>query len=329
MRAATLALLMLALPVAGAAAQAHLTVIAGIGGEAQYRRQFLAWSRALLEAARERWDVPDDRLALFTERPEDAPGLARGRSTRAELERHLAALAERTAPDATVVIVYVGHGSAQGGAARLSLPGPDLTAEALAGLLARLGDRRVVFAHLGSAGGDFVPALAGPNRVIISATKSGFERNETLFPAPFVEAFASDVADTDKDGRVSLLEAFEYARREVARRYESERRLRTEHALLEDDGDGRGAESPTALGGDGALAARTFLDGPGRVAGGAATDPAVLALLRRRDSIQSAVAELRGRKEGLAPEVYERRLEELLVALAEATAELRAREPKP
>jgi hypothetical protein len=90
-----------------------------------------------------------------------------------------------------------------------------------------------VLVNTASASGDFVPVLSGPNRVLVTATKTGFERNETIFGEFFVDAFASDGADTDKDNRVSVLEAFTYARREVTRRYEDSNRLLTEHALLE------------------------------------------------------------------------------------------------
>ena len=63
--------------------------------------------------------------------------------------------------------------------------------------------------------GAFV-SLAGPGRIIVTATKTGGERNETRFPAFFVEAFGDEAADRDRNGRVSALEAFDYAPRVVA-----------------------------------------------------------------------------------------------------------------
>src|SRR4029450_11370062 len=92
-----------------------------------------------------------------------------------------------------------------------------------------------------------------------TATKSDMERNQTRFATYFIQAYASDVADADKDGRVSVLEAFDYARREVARAYESENHLLTEHAQLDDNGDHKGTAAPDAKSADGALAPRGLL----------------------------------------------------------------------
>jgi hypothetical protein len=163
-------------------------------------------------------------------------------------------------------VLLIGHGSAQGGEARFNLPGPDLTAADFGQLLARFSTQRVALVNAASASGDFVVALSAPNRTIITATRGASEKNETVFGGYFVKAFAGEVADTDKDGQVSLLEAFSYARREVERFYQSENRLQTEHALLDDNGDGEGSRDPDASATDGANA-RRFLLGLGRTDG--------------------------------------------------------------
>ena len=41
-------------------------------------------------------------------------------------------------------------------------------------------------------------------------------------------------ADADKDGRVSVFEAFDYARKETARSYDTAKKIMTEHAMLSD-----------------------------------------------------------------------------------------------
>jgi hypothetical protein len=180
-----------------------------------------------------------------------------------------------------------------------------------------------------SASGEWVKALSGRNRVVITATRSGSEANATVFPRFFVDALAGTGADTDKDGRVSLLEAYDYARREVARAYESDNRLLTEHAQLDDDGDGKGtseagvrvASGANAGGSDGALARRIFLSAGAATSTVAAGDAR---LVTRRDSLQNAVEALRARKETMPAAAYDAELERLLVALATTNAQLRA-----
>jgi len=160
---------------------------------------------------------------------------------------------------------------------------------------------------------------------VIAATREG-EANATRFAEPFVTALAEDVADADKDGHVSLLEAFDYARRETARAYEQEKHLLTEHALLDDDGDGVGSLAPTAGAGDGARAAHLVLE----VAATPAADPALAALEARERELRERLAALQARRESLAAEEYERELEALLLELSRVGQALRrSREEKP
>ncbi len=227
------------------------------------------------------------------------------------------------------MIVLIGHGSHQGAESRFNLPGPDITAAELGRHLDALKGAQVAVVNTASASGDFVPALATRGRVVVTATKTALERNETKFADHFARAYAGAAADTDKDGRVSLLEAFTYARGEVAREYERNRHLLTEHALLDDDGDGAGTAAPAATGaGDGRLAAG-FVLGAGTartVAGATATGAAADALRSKRTELERAVAVLRERKASMGAEAYDRELERLLLELAETNQSLRALE---
>jgi len=293
----------------------HLLVVSGAGGEPQYREAFHTLGARLAGAAVQKLGVPAANVTFLAEDSTRAP--ARGRSSRAGIERAIAAIAGRAKAEDRVVIVLVGHGSQQGGAARFNLPGPDITAAELARLLERFEARTVAVVNTASASGDWVPALSGRNRVVVTATKSGAEGNATLFPRHFVEAYAGDGADADKDGAISLLEAYEYARREVARAFEDDKRLLTEHAQLDDDGDGKGTAAPGRTG-DGQVARRIFLR-----AGGVVATSGDARLLTRRDSLQRAIESLRARKAGMTEAAYDAELERLLVALATANQALR------
>jgi hypothetical protein len=309
-------LIVLALAAPPLAAQTQVLVVSGLGGEPRYRSAFQETALAIGRAARERLGVGPDDVVVLAEDTTGA-GIA-ARSTTEEIAARLRVMAQRGSANDLVLIVLVGHGSAMGGEPRINLPGPDLTAQGLAAMLDSLGERPVVVVNTTSASGDWVAPLSGPRRAIITATRGGMERDETHFGRHFATALASDDADRDKDGRLSLYEAFEYARREVERVYQRDQRLQTEHALLEADGDKVGSRQPEFGTGDGAAAAAIRLDA-GRVTGtGAATG-----LVATRDSLQRAVAALRGRKSSLETNDYEQRLEALLVELALVNRALR------
>jgi hypothetical protein len=322
----TFALLSALIAATAAHGQTHLVVISGLGGEPGYRELFHEMGSSLVQAARDRFAVPGEHILFFAERPERDASIT-GKSTKDNVESAFARIAASIEPDARLFVVLIGHGSAQGGASRFNLPGPDMTAADFAAVLARFPTQEIVFANLTSASGGFLPALSGPRRTIITATKSGTERNETLFGGHFVAALVDDGADTDKDDRVSVLEAFDYARREVIRTYERENRLRTEHAQLDDNGDGVGSQEPDPQNGDGAVAGAQFLAAtrPG-IAATATDDPALAALYAERLDLNRDIAALRLRKAELAPDAYERELERLLLALARANRAIRTRE---
>ncbi|HUF25497.1 MAG TPA: hypothetical protein VMM18_00850 [Gemmatimonadaceae bacterium] len=330
-RAAVLALCVgLALPAAAqqAPGETYVLIVTGVGGEAHYSRMFHEWAIAFGDAARDRHGVSPEHITYLGENTQRAPDRIADRSTREVVERELTRLARLARAGDRVLVVLFGHGAGSGPESRFNLPGPDLTAAEWAALLGRFSGPTVGLVNAASASGDFVAALSGERRIIITATKSAQERNEARFGRFFVDAFARDVADVDKDGRVSLLEAFDYARREVARTYEEEGALLTEHAQLDDDGDGTGTAAPDGLSGDGRLARAFHLNSTARVIAGA--DPRLRALYEEKQAIETRLDELRRRKDSLSAADYEQRLEDLLVALAEknlAIRELEARRP--
>jgi hypothetical protein len=163
----------------------------------------------------------------------------------------------------------------------------------------------------------------------VTATKSGVERNQTVFAKYFVQAYTADGADTDKDGRVSLLEAFRFARREVERDYEEGNRLLTEHAVLDDDGDGVGHADASEKGPDGVRARGIYLGAAGGAAAAAvANDPRAAPLLARKAELEASLDSLRRRKGSMKESEYQEALEALVVKLAETNKALRELEVK-
>ena len=304
------------------AAQTHVIIVTGASGEPKYATSFHAAATALADALVSTHGVPPDNVTYLAENPARDPARIDGKSSKTELTKALTRVAGAARAGDRVLLVLIGHGSHAGADSRLNLPGPDMTAAELAIMLEPLESMHVAVVNAASASGDFLPVLSGKNRVVITATKSSYERNETLFPRFFVNAFTAPGADTDKDGRVSLLEAFVYAKREVTRAYETDTRLPTEHAMLDDDGDRRGSAEPNPQSGDGAVA-RRFIVGGALTASGAMTANAPPALVARKSQLEAQVDSLRRRKDSMAAEEYERQLETLLVDLARVSQAIR------
>ena len=310
-----------------AAAQSHLLIVSGLGGERQYSDAFYEWSIMMADAARTRHGIAADRIIYLAEDPARDPVRIQGKSTGAEITEAIRRIGRTSAPGDQVFILLIGHGTATSQDSKFSIPGADLGTKEFAALLDSLRGRKVAFVNASTASGEFAAALSGKDRAIVTATKTGFERNEVLFPRFFVRAYAADGADTDKDGRVSLLEAFEYARTEVARTYEEGNKLMTEHALLEDNGDKTGSQAPDAKKGDGSVARSMFL-APAISTAAANANPRLAALYKERQAIEDRLAELRRLKDVTPPAQYEAQLEQLLVDLAMKTQEIRAMEGK-
>ncbi len=302
----------------------HVLIITGLGGDQEFREKFSEWGGALVTAAEEKFAIPSENLIYLSEDPATDPRI-QGRSTRENVDGAFTTLASASQPDDYIFVVLIGHGSFTNGESRFNLPGPDLTAEDFALHLDQLSDRRVAFVNLASASGEFVKALSGEGRAIVTATRTGRERNETVFGGYFVDAFNGETADLDKDGRVSLWEAFEFARTEVTREYTTSNRIATEHAVLDDNGDGEGStELVDAI--DGALARTMFLAAdPTLAAARATSDPVLRALLEQRLGLEQRLEELRSLRGQIDQDRYDADLEEILVELALTNREIEAR----
>lgn len=304
-------------------AQTQVIIVTGATGEPKYAASFHAAGSALVDALVTTHGLTPDDVTYLAEDPTKDTKRIDGKSSKAELTQAITRVAGRARAGDRVLLMLIGHGSHAGSDSRFNLPGPDLTAAELGVMLEPLRAMQVAVVNAASASGDFVAALSARNRIVVTATKSSYERNETLFPRYFVAAFTTPGADTDKDERVSLLEAFVYAKREVTRAYETDTRLPTEHAMLDDDGDRRGSAEPDPRAGDGSLARRFVIGGATKGAAVAASTPGGSELVARKTQLEAQVDSLRRRKETMAADAYERELERLLVELAQVSQTIR------
>jgi hypothetical protein len=299
-------------------------VIVGLGGDHENADRFHRWAAAIVDAAKDRYGLPPASIVYLGEDPARDKARISGRSTREAVEDAVTRLAAQARPGDRVFIVLIGHGASATGEARFNLPGPDLSAADFARLAGRFGAQQVVFVNTASASGGFIAALSGKDRTVITATRTEGERNQTRYGEFFAEALSSGDADMDKDGRVSVLEAFSWARRRVVESYERDGQLLTEHAVLDDNGDGKGTDEPGQPGGDGAVARTLFLSaGSSEPLPGADADPELRALVEKRQALEDRIAGLKASKEKTDPAEYAAELERLLIDLARTNAAIK------
>jgi hypothetical protein len=244
------------------------------------------------------------------------------RATADNVRQTLASLRNSAKPDSQIFIFFIGHGSFDGKIAKFNLIGPDLSANDYAQLINNLPAREIIVLNMASASGEFIKPLSGRNRIIVTATRSGMEQNATQFAQYFIAALGNPEADSDKNGRVSVLEAFNYASKLTAESYEQNGKLATEHALLDDNGDGAGHQKAEA--GDGVLAKTTYFDSlPQQQAGG---DTELAKLFAEQMRVEGEVEQLKARKDQMKAEEYETALEKMLIDLARLSRSIKAKQ---
>jgi hypothetical protein len=205
-------------------------VVVGAAGTDEYGEQFAKWA-GLWEEACSKGDTKFTVIGL--DKVEDS-------NDRSRLQKILADESEQTT--AALWLVLIGHGTFDGRTAKFNLRGPDISADELAEWLKPLL-RPVAVINTASSSAPFLNKLSAQGRVVITATKSGFEQNYARFGQYLAGAIAEPQADLDKDGQTSLLEAFLSASHRVDEFYSAAGRLITEHALLDDNGDGLGTRA--------------------------------------------------------------------------------------
>ena len=315
--AASLAIMSALWPPTAAAQQRYAVVVSGAAGGDTYASKLDAWRRQLVSVLREKLAFDADHVTVLCDCAN--AGAAEGQpATRDRVSAAVERLARDTGPKDLVLIVLMGHGSFDGVDAKFNLVGPDLGAGEWRDLL-RAVRSRVVLVNTTGASMPFVEQLSAPRRVVIAATETGAQRFDTVFPEYFVAALADAAADLDKDGRISVLEAFSAASRAVKQHYERAGQLPIERAVLDDNGD-RVGKWAGGDGTDGATAARTFLDGQEAEM---PADPVLAELFQRRAALEAQVDELRARKPLMSADEYAKEFERVMIDLARVSREIR------
>jgi hypothetical protein len=298
------------------AQERYALIVTGATGGALYAAQYQEWTDTLTRTLTNtlKFD-PSHVIALSeSENPERA-------STATNLRRHLTSLRRALGRDDLLLVMLMGHGTFDGVDAKFNLVGPDMESAEWAALLRGM-PAQLVIVNSAPASFPFLERLSGPRRIVISATDTVAQQFDTVFPEHFIAGLADPSADIDKNGRISVWEAFTFAGSAVRRYYQQRGQLATERPLLDDNGDGIGRE-PAGQGNDGSLSSRTYFDEPSPDA--APTDEVLLNLLQKRAALEVEVDDLKLKKTFMQPAEYEAEFERLMIELAKISRDVRQR----
>jgi len=293
-------------------ADKFVLIINGPGGEAAYAHQFEEWTEQLRSSLAERFGFDRRNIRVLSEKGD-------GPATAEEVKKTFATLKSELDANNVLFVFLIGHGSFDGKESKFNLVGPDLSASEYNVLLSSLPTRRVVVFNMSSASGEFIKSLAAKGRIVITATRNGQETNATRFAGFFILALNASDADTDQDGHTSVLEAFVYANRLTEDFYKRAGRLASEHALLDDNGDGVGHDKLEA--GEGLLARATYLDSLS--VDEAAATASTGRLLKERTRLEGEIEQLIARKANMPETEYEATLERLFIELAKVNRSIK------
>jgi hypothetical protein len=292
-----------------ARAAVYYVTVAGLGGEPDYEQEFTSLAMDLDKLLK----ASGSDVHVYTLTGKDA--------TRANLTDTLAMVASEAKPDDDFVLTLIGHGSFDGFEYKFNLPGPDISATDLAVLCDRVPAKRQLIVNTTSASGGSVAALEKHGRAVIAATKSGTEKNATVFARYWVQALHDPEADVDKNDAITALEAFRYATTRTAEFYDAQKRLATEHAVFEDTGLHDAVREASTDTGEGLLLSSFTLIRLG-AAQKAYADPAKRALLARKEELERQIDTLKYQKAAMSQDDYKSQLTAALIELAKVQEEL-------
>ena len=300
------AILLLLLVSAASHAATYYLTIAGLGGTPEYDAQFSKWSGDLAHA------LEKNGAQVVT--------LSGSAATRSAVQQALAKAAAAVKPEDSFGLFLIGHGTFDGTDYKFNLPGPDITAAELAALLNRIPATRQLVVNMTSCSGGSVPELLHKDRIVITATKSGTEKNATVFPRYWIDGLHDPAADTDKNGVLTTLELYRYTAQKTAAYFESEKLLATEHPTLTDSGN-KPARDPAAENGQGLLAARFAILQPESEVARSVT-PDKQRLIAKKEDLEAKIDRLKYSKAAMPADEYKQQLTALLLELARTQAEI-------
>ena len=295
-------------------------IITGAAASPEIRERLRGWTAQLDILLQEDYDYAASDIHILLDDGDNVGNLrarVSGAATMEGIENQLNDLKSDMSSGDLLNVFMMGHGAATFGDAKFNNVGPDMTGAELAQWLAPFEEQDIVVFNMTNAGFEFARELSAPGRIIISATRSSAERFDPIFPRYLLAGLSDRQADLDRNQQVSVLELFNYASSQVSAWYEEQGRLATEHAVLDDTGDGLFSLTPGIEESDGLLAEVAYINilapDPDK------QSPQAPAMLADMQSLERQVILLRNQKANYLETEYWQRMETLLIELARTT----------
>lgn len=267
-------------------AEEHVIIVSGLGGEVEFQESFDEQAQQIQTAA----------LSLGLD--EEQVQLLQGAN--ASKENILSAITNlNTDSDDLLQLHMIGHGSFDGSQYKFNIPGPDITDAELADALNTESAKQMV-AIMTSASGAAMESLQADNRLVITATRTGLQKNVSVFSRFWAEGADRSSADLNKNEIVSIAELYDYTLERVTDYYESENLIASEASLIE--------------GQDNIDADLFSLARIGQLAN-ASVSSEVEILLAERTEVETKLSELSDRRQNLTEDEYFGELQNLMLEL--------------
>jgi hypothetical protein len=310
----------------------YALLIAGLGGSPEYTKQYQGYLYETRKALIERFSFASENITVLAESPAEGENIINDVSSAENITAALSKIANKATARDDVYIILFGHGSYDGKNAMLNIPRQDLKDAEYAVLVDKIKAHSIVFINTTSCSAPFIAHLSGTNRIVMTATKSATERNDTVFPRFLVEAFTSEASDSDKNGDLSLLEVFRYTSERTELWYKESNHLATEHPLLEDTGDKRGySPSEMADTAEGINAGALYILDRTRTMTAAISstnDSVLVGMYEEQLKVNQEISQVKAEKANYSEKEYFAKLEPLFVRLARLTGNIEERQAK-
>ncbi|MFQ5708507.1 MAG: hypothetical protein ACE5HO_13700 [bacterium] len=308
--------------------QRFAVIIGGIGGQQAFTDKYYGQTSRMYDILVDSLHYPRENVYFLFEDPSYDSLNINYKATAVNVAKVFGKLRKTMQAGDQLFLFLVGHGTFDGNWSKFNLVGPDLRDIDFARLVDQLPTQKIIVVNTASASGPFVKKMSGKQRIIITATKNGYENYETTFADFFIDATLKKEADVNKDHHISMLEAFNYAKVGQDAWFVEKRRLRPEHPLLDDNGDGVGVQTVRNRG-DGQLARTVYLEpvAPDLKASlrriKAGTQSPLDSLKLKRFQLSQEIERLKAQKEQMPSKEYSKKLETLLIQLARVNKRIR------
>ena len=309
----------------------YALIVGGVGGLEKFSTKYFEQTNRLYRLLVDSLHYKPEHVTYLLEDTNHPAAKIDAIASAKNVRKYLNRLAKVLTKQDQLLVVLIGHGSFDGQWSKFNLVGPDLRDIDYAQMLGKLQAGKIIFIDTSGASGPFVTKLSAKNRVIVTATKNGLQHHETTFAGFLLDALHSDAADINKDKRISVSEAFKFARASQDTWYAEKHRIRAEHPLLDDNGDGEGSQFLDERSKDGRFAKNVYL---GPVAGQyenvvqrgkSGNQSPEDKLVRKKVNLEHKIETLKSQKNQLPPEEYAKKLETYLIELAKTNRKLKAK----